>query len=360
LGRGPLALEVADRIDSLSDEWDRLADHAGAAPFVRPGWIRAWHISFGGGPLRILVVRRSGQLAGVVPLQIRRGALRSPTNPHTPAFDLVALDQEAVRTLADGIFATGARAVTLELLDARGTGLAALRTAASEAGYRVEVRLAARSPYIRGERSLAALERSLSRNLRHDVERRLRRLCEAGAVSVEIADGRERLEELLEEGFAIEARGWKGERETAIASQAETRCFYMQVARWAASRGWLRLAFLRLDRRAIAFQFDLEHDRTYYSLKVGYDPEYERFSPGKVLAHTMVSRAVSSGLASYELLGRDEEWKRRWTDVFRERATLFAFARAPAGFLTWSAFAYGRPLARRVPVVRRVAEALRK
>jgi CelD/BcsL family acetyltransferase involved in cellulose biosynthesis len=354
------SLEVADSIEPLAEEWDSLAERVGAAPFLRPGWVRAWQASFGGGAIHVLAVRRNGQLVALVPLQKRRGALRSPTNPHTPAFDLVALDEEAVRALADGIFATGARAVTLELLDARGTGLAALRTAACEAGYRVEARLAARSPYIRGERALAVHERSLSRNLRHDVERRLRRLCEAGAVSVEIADGRERLEELLEEAFRVEARGWKGERETAIASRADTRAFYTEVARWAGSRGWLRLAFLRLDRRAIAFQFDLERDRTYYSLKVGYDPEYERFSPGKLLAYMMVSRAVSSGLASYELLGREEEWKRRWTDMFRERVTLFAFARAPAGFLTWSAFAYGRPLARRVPVVRRVAAALRK
>jgi CelD/BcsL family acetyltransferase involved in cellulose biosynthesis len=360
MAAGRLSLEVADGIDPLAEEWGTLAERVGAAPFVRPGWVRAWHASFGGGPLRLLAVRRGGQLVAVAPLQKRRGALRSPTNPHTPAFDLVALDEEAGRALAGSIFANAGRAVTLEFLDARGTALAALREAAQAAGYRAVVTPAARSPYIPSQRSLAAHERSLSRNLRHDVERRLRRLCDEGAVSVEVAHGRERLDQLLEEAFRIEALGWKGAGGTAIASQPQTRGFYTEVARWAASLGWLRLAFLRLDERAIAFQFDLEGERTYYSLKVGYDPEYERFSPGKLLAYAMVSRAISSGLASYELLGREEEWKRRWTDAFRERVTLLAFARGPAGFLTWSAFAYGRPLACRVPGARRVAAALRK
>jgi CelD/BcsL family acetyltransferase involved in cellulose biosynthesis len=54
---------------------------------------------------------------------------------------------------------------------------------------------------------------------------------------------------------------------------------YGEVASWAATLGWLRLAFLRFNEQPIAFQFDLESGRTYYSLKIGYDPEFERFPP---------------------------------------------------------------------------------
>jgi hypothetical protein len=45
--------------------------------------------------------------------------------------------------------------------------------------------------------SLAAYRRWVSHNLRHDVERRLRSLCKAGAVSVQVSDGRERLDPVL-------------------------------------------------------------------------------------------------------------------------------------------------------------------
>jgi CelD/BcsL family acetyltransferase involved in cellulose biosynthesis len=355
-----LTLEVADRIEPLAESWDELADRTGAAPFVRPGWIDAWHRSFGRGALHILALYRGGRLVALAPLERRRGTLTSPTNEHTPAFELLADDEDAARALGELLFADGARRVTLNGLDAGSRSLEAVGAGACAAGYRAVVRHVARAPYIRGDRSLADHERSLSRNLRHDVERRLRRLCEAGSVSVQVTDGREGLERLLDEGFKVERSGWKGMGGTAIASNPRTERFYAEVARWAASLRWLRLAFLRLDGRVIAFQFDLQPDGTYYSLKIGYDPEYERFSPGKLLAYTMVSRAVATGLSRYELLGTDEPWKHRWTEDAHERVAFHAFAPSPAGLLSWSALVHGRPLARRLPLASRLAVVLRR
>src|SRR5207247_10269646 len=69
--------------------------------------------------------------------------------------------------------------------------------------------------------------------------------------TLEVVDGSERLDELLEEGFRVEASGWKSRAGTAIASRPDTRRFYTDVARWASDRGWLRLAFLRLGGRAL-------------------------------------------------------------------------------------------------------------
>jgi CelD/BcsL family acetyltransferase involved in cellulose biosynthesis len=356
----PVSLEVLDSVGAVAKEWDDLAERTAASPFVRPAWIDAWWTSFGGGKLRILAARRDGALIGIMPLEWRRGALRTPTNEHTPAFDLLAADEEAARVIAGAVFAGGVRAVTIERLNEDGPTLTKLRAALHAAGYRDAVRPVARSAYIRCAPSLVEHERSLSRNLRHDVQRRLRRLCETGAVSFEIADGSERLDELLDEGFAVEERSWKGAGGTAIGSDSRTRRFYRDVAHWASPLGWLRLAFLRLDGRAIAFQFDLEAGRTYYSLKIGYDPTHERFSPGKLLAHAMVSRAVSIGLDTYELLGTDEAWKYRWTETFHERVSLHAFSRSPAGLVAWSAFAHGRPLARRLPFASRFAAAVRR
>jgi CelD/BcsL family acetyltransferase involved in cellulose biosynthesis len=293
-------------------------------------------------------------------MQARRGAWRSPTNPHSPGFDLLALDAEALEALSEALFAYGIRDLTVAPLDASGLAFPALREAARARGYRTFVHPAGRAPYLRLAPDLRAHERSLSRNLRHDVHRRLRRLCEAGVVSVQVSDGSAGLDDLLEEGFRVEALSWKGGRGTAIASGQETRRFYTGLARWASLVGWLRLAFLRLDGRAIAFQLDLEPRPTYYSLKIGYDPEFERFSPGKLLAYTMVSRAVASGLEVYELLGTDEPWKERWTETAREQVAFRAFSPSAAGRLASSTFAYGRPLARKIPFASRVAAGLRR
>jgi len=293
-------------------------------------------------------------------MQARRGAWRSPTNAHSPGFDLLALDGAALTALSAALFQDRVRDITVAPLDASGPALRALREAAGARGYRTFVRPASRAPYLRLAGDLRGHEASLSRNLRHDVQRRLRRLCEAGVVSVQVGDGSAGLDDLLAEGFRVEALSWKGRGGTAIASGEETTRFYTGLARWAASTGWLRLAFLRLDGRAIAFQFDLELRSRYYSLKIGYDPEFERFSPGKVLAYTMVSRAVSSGLEVYELLGTDEPWKDRWTEQAREQVAFRAFSPSPAGRLASSTFQYGRLLVRKIPLASRVVAGLRR
>jgi CelD/BcsL family acetyltransferase involved in cellulose biosynthesis len=349
-----------DALEPLADEWTELADTVRATPFLYPGWFQAWRSAFGAGALRLVTARRGDRLVGIVPMQARRGAWRSPTNAHSPGFDLLALDAEALTALSAALFQDRVRDLAVTPLDASGPALRTLGEAARARGYRMFLRPASRAPYLRLAADLRAHESSLSHNLRHDVRRRLRRLCEAGVVSVQLSDGSTDLDDLLEEGFRVEALSWKGRRGTAIASREETTRFYAALARWAAAVGWLRLAFLRMDGRAIAFQLDLELRSTYYSLKIGYDPEFERFSPGKLLAYTMVSRAVASGLEVYELLGTDEPWKDRWTELAREQVAFRAFSPSPAGRLASSTFAYGRPLVRKIPFASRVAAGLRR
>ena len=153
---------------------------------------------------------------------------------------------------------------------------------------------------------------------------------------------------MLEDGFAVEASGWKGDNGTAIASGAETRQFYTGIARWAASRGWLRLAFLRLDGHPIAFQYGLEDGGTYYFLKGGYDAKYSRFSPGRLLLASLIERAFDNGLKRFDFGGADESFKREWANGRRELVHLQVFPPSVPGLIEWAAFAYGRPFVKRV------------
>ena len=171
-------------------------------------------------------------------------------------------------------------------------------------------------------------------------------------MDIRVADGRERLGALLEAGFRLESSGWKESRGTAILSRPETTRFYTTLARWAAERGLLRLAFLYLDERPIAFEFSLQDRSAYYLLKGGYDPVHRRFAPGILLARAMIARAAAEGLSRYEFLGSDEAWKRTWARQDRERLLLHTFAPTLPGTIDRVAqtalLVYGKPLARRV------------
>lgn len=343
-----MPVEIYDEIAPLAREWDELADRANATPWLRPGWVAAWWDAFGQGKLQIVSLRRGGTLVGLVPLELRNGALYSTTNWHTPEFSLLAADDGARSELARALFRRGRRRVSLAFVNDDDPGLAACRAAADPAGYRLLERTLERSPYVPTGGDRDAYEQGLRRGLRKELRRRRRQLQAQGEVSFELEDGQTRLPELLDEGFRIEASGWKAESGTAITSRPETDRFYRTVAGWAAERGWLRLAFLRLDGVPFAFDFGVADEEAYSSLKGGFDPAYRRAGPGMLLTEDLIDHCFRAGLARYEFLGSEEPYKLEWTNLVHERKLLQGFARSAPGLADWAAFAYGRPVAKRV------------
>jgi CelD/BcsL family acetyltransferase involved in cellulose biosynthesis len=336
------------RMASAAPAWERLADTAGASPFDRPGWMSAWWEAFGGGgELEIVTVGDEGDGA-LLPVVRTRRHRRSLTNWHSVTSGAITSGDAAAESLVGALLADGPTTVTVAFVDASSVLADAFARVSGEHGYRVQVRTLERPPLVRIDSDWETYERSLTRNLRGDVGRRRRRLEEEGRLTFDVVDGGRHLDELLQEGFAVEGSGWKEDARTAIASRPETLGFYTSIARWAAERGWLRLAFLRLDGRALAFHLDLVADGALYHLKGGFDPGSERFSPGKVLHHLMLEHAFRSGWRRYEFLGAAEPYKRRWANDEREVLRLEAFAPSLAGRSAWLVQTRARPAAKRV------------
>jgi CelD/BcsL family acetyltransferase involved in cellulose biosynthesis len=339
--------ELHHEFAPLAAEWEELAARAGGGPFSTPGWFEAWWDAFGRGQLELMALRRDGELAAVLPLHRRYGVRRALTNWHTPELRLPAADAAARAALVGGVLGGTRLPVVLGMVTAGTPEVAELKSAAAAAGMWTIVRSIEHSPFVPLEGGWAEYEAGLPAQRRRELRRRRRRFQEQGELAFEIADGSERIEELLAEGFAIEGSGWKTDNGTAIESRVDTRLFYTRVARWAADRGSLRLAFLRLDGRAIAFHFTIEEGGSAYQLKGGYDPSLRSLSPGTLLIREMLAWAFARGLETYEFLGADERFKLDWTSDVRDRLTVQAFPRSAAGSVGWSAYAYGRPLAKR-------------
>jgi CelD/BcsL family acetyltransferase involved in cellulose biosynthesis len=340
-------VEQYDSVGPVRAQWDDLANRCGAMPWLRPGWFVPWWSQFGRGRLAIVALRRGGQLVGVLPLMARAGVRASLANWHTPGFAPIAESDRDREELARALLLGRTRRVELRFLDRDDRGLAACRAAAGAAHWRVIERTLESSPYLEIRGDWDGYAQTKRGAFLADMRRRWRRLEERGHVTVEVRDGTERLDALLDDGFRVEGSGWKTQRGTAIASRPETDRFYREVARWAAESGWLRLAFLRLEGRAVAFHFNILYGGVHYNLKGGYDPEYGRFAPGRLLHREMIERAHGAGLRSYEFLGAAEPWKLEWTTSTRDRQIFQAFPTTPVGTAEWAAFAYGRPLARR-------------
>ena len=320
-------VKIHERVEKpLREEWEWLARRTKSKPFLWPGWISAWWDAFGTGELRILAAYQDGCLAGVLPLQWSGGSLRSTENEEVPMFGLVTANDTAVKQLSHALFSQGAHRIDLSRLTSDETVISLVRASAHAAGYEVLTSWMHKVPYVAiGQTTWEAYESGLPRKLRSSLRRRRRRLEERGQLKLQVFDGKERLDELLEEGFRVEGSGWKEAQGTSVNSHPAVRRFYTEVAHWAAERGWLRLYFLRLDGRTLAFDYCFVYDKILHGIKTGYDPAYARFSPGKVLRHLMLARAFSEGISICDF-GMFEPWKREWTSAYYELRSLHMFA----------------------------------
>lgn len=333
-------------------DWDVLADRLAAPPFLRPGWFRAWHDAYGEGELRLLSVHRGDELAGVLPVEVKGGATLSPTNTHTPMFGPLADGPEVESALVRQLVGVAHGRLELAYADPAARWFATLReelpgTRRSDRRS-VMVQTIARPPHVSTAGGWDAYLAGRSRKFVKDLRRLRRRLGEHGAVELAVHSDLAGVDAALEEFVALESSGWKDGAGTAIASRAASRAFYAQIARWAAERGWLRLAFLRLDGRAIAAELDLACAGALYSLKCGFDPDYRAFGPGQLLTQDCLRLAFDEGLASYEFLGTDEAYKMSWTDAVHERVRVRSFPRTVSGDVSAIARHYARPLVRRL------------
>lgn len=337
-----MPIESYDSVEPIAEEWTALVRRTGAPPWMRPGWVRVWMDAQGTGSLEVLAARGEGGVEGIVAVQ-RGGAVDS-----MPVWQSVVAEGDAAPAeLARELFGRGGRRVLLLFGFPGTTGLEQALGAAKAAGYKTLVRPHLRSPFVTISGSWDDYLGARDRKYLKEIARRRRRLADQGELTFELRDGAEGLDALLEEGFAVEGSGWKLRQGTAVLSSPERVRYYTGLARWAAGEGMLRLAFLRLGTRAIAFDILVEDEQGLYNLKGGYDEAYAKFGPGVMLVHDSIAYCFDRGLQTYELLGDLEPWKLEWAHGVHERTELHAFAPDLAGRIGHAAFAYARPAARR-------------
>jgi CelD/BcsL family acetyltransferase involved in cellulose biosynthesis len=303
------------------------------SPLLRPGWVRAWWLAFGQGTPMVLAARRDGRLAGVLPLDHVGGSLWPMVNDHAVELPLVAEDEQAGLTLATGLVERIGGRIVLPLLEPARPGLSAMRDLAASGGCGVATRIIRTAPYVAVDGDFEDYEQRLRSRLRADLRRRLRRLEERGEVEIKVGapDDGDDVPRLLEEGFSVEASGWKGEESTAISSSEDTHRFYREAAAWAVSRGLLHLAFLRLDGRLLAFEYSLRDESGHYRLKVGFEADHTKFAPGKLLLRAVLEDAFAHRVQRFEFLGGGDPYKLEWATGIRDLVTVDLFTPTARG-----------------------------
>jgi len=325
-----------DALDALEPVWNRTVERSGLThPFASYEWVRSWcETQIDPSALRVHVARAGHEITGLAPTVDRRigpggfvRVRRGISCPHTPRLDFVvaAHHAETWRALWDALAPQGLASLELRDLADDGATLAAIESLAREQGLPAGRRLTLDSPWIDLSGSWEAFCARLKRRTREVLRNRRRRLEREGPIAFETIRTRDGLHEALADAFALEAAAWKGSAGTAINRHPRLVAFYTRLAERAADRGWLRLQFLLVAGRRIAFGFSLQYAGRLYSMKTGYDPAFAACSPGQLFFEMSIRAACDEGASAYDLLGARDAWKLEWTDLTRPHYLLSVF-----------------------------------
>ncbi len=343
-----------ERFLELQHEWNAAMSRARISyPFVSHEWISAWWECFGSDKeMHIVVVRDHDSIMAIAPMMIvfhrmygvRLRCLQLIYNWHAFRCDFIVCGgyDRVYEAIWNHILACRDQwqVVILPQVPSQSPTVPAICSLAQNQRF-LTGRWQTSSPYLTLEGNWDEYFNSLARKHRSNLRNRFRRLERLGKVERRVISGGAALPAALAEGYKLEAKTWKGEEGTAISSVPELDAFYSKLARIAADRGWLRLQFLELGTRKIAFDYSLQYANSIYVLKSGYDPEFSPFSPYNLLSYENIRDAYQQGLNVYDFLGIDDDWKMRWTSTTRVHDWLYVFPRtARHGLLYYLKFRF--------------------
>lgn len=188
------------------------------------------------------------------------------------------------------------KVLKLPLLPMQGSVFAALETALAVTNSTIATFERWQRPMLVSEPGDDA-ERYLRRALGQGYKKRMqqhRQLEKAGALSYQRQRGADAIA-ALEDFLNLEAAGWKGRGGTALASLPQHGAYIREIVRNFGATDAIRVDLLRLDDQPIAGGLLLDLAGQSHFLKIAYDEDKARLSPGRALAVEMLRADFAAG-----------------------------------------------------------------
>jgi Acetyltransferase (GNAT) domain len=134
--------------------------------------------------------------------------------------------------------------------------------------------------YLDGE---AYLKQSISAHHLREMRRQWRKLSADGPLTYEVARQPADIRRRTEEFLALEAKGWKGRKRSALINDRYRAAFAREAIGNLAEADAVRIHTVDFKGRAIASLVVFVMAGEAYTWKTAYDEDFSRFSPGKLL-----------------------------------------------------------------------------
>lgn len=323
----------ADEIANLTDEWNRLWT-ASRVPVAdaRLEIVRLHRDSFAADQELALVIVRDGEgrlVAGLPVVEVREHGLfrveRGLANEwHQCGQLLIDPDADSLdvcNELVDGMSRLRANHWWLDWIPLERPEWETLTAVATERAWGVQHKSRFEVGITILPETWETFEASLSRNSRQKGRSELKKIRQVGTVELEVLAGTSEsdLRRGLNEAFDIEMQSWKGPAGSAIRCNPRVEQFFFEWAEKMNRVGLLRLFILRVDGKAIAFDFGCACAGWYRAHKVSFLADWFAHSPGNVLNQLVLQHLIADPeIQVADSVGPMSEANRRWSnDVYR-------------------------------------------
>ena len=318
---------AAEQDRDCTDAWNDLWDNSGdAMPLARSGNLKRFGEHFGAIELRRLQVTVDDAIAAgmVVVPQKCCGVFSywvAPNNPWVQCGGLLTnknlWSPDVAREIARQMMALPGSLVCLDWMletEEWNQVCKALLTR----GCRVERHLQLEAGVILTDGDWDVFWAQRSKGFRKKIKSRLRQLSAIGKIEFERQATFQNVSDLagcIDMALDLEHMGWKGEQLSSLNSHPAIRDFYVKTLQGLAEQGMLEIQFLKLDDRSIAFDIGFRSHGTYYSYKIGFDPEFSKFSPGQIITYFQLQHGFRSDeIQRVDTVGALSEATSKWCD----------------------------------------------
>ena len=333
-----ILLTTLTQLAGLRRPWNGLAEHA---PFCSWDWLESWWRFYAESEVAdsqqrelycLAVFDAAGELAGLAPWYLERSAplgrvLRflgsgSICTDYLTVLCRPGCEDQVTTALADALCGPEECPRAMRCRDWDLIELGAVDPQDATVGMLLE-KLSARDNAVHQRRGANCWRIALpqtwddylsmvSHSHRKQLRRLERRLDDAGRLSLHEARTHAELFEGLELLVRLHRKRRRSLGEAGCFDDPQFMGFHTAAALRLFDRGKLRLAWLELDGRPVAAEYQILGDEVVYAYQSGIEPEALQHEPGRLIMMATLKQAIAEGRRGFDFLRGDESYKPHW------------------------------------------------
>jgi CelD/BcsL family acetyltransferase involved in cellulose biosynthesis len=281
--------------------------------FVFPGWLQVWWQTFGSrGELYLRTVRQRDSIIGIAPLLVEENTAAFIGNTDVCDYlDFIVtpgMEGDFFNILLDDLQKNGINHLDLRALRPDSTVLTSLVDIAKERRYDINYQLEDVSLVLELPTTWDQYLKGLTVKQRHELQRKVRRLREAGTVTYHIIQDSTAIHATMGTFLKLFAVS-REDKATFMTSRMES--FFRALIDTMTRAGLLRFGILDLDTITTAMVMCFDYHDCVYLYNSGYNPDYSTLSTGLISKVLFIQDSIQRGRKKFDFLKGGESYKYR-------------------------------------------------